>query len=288
MSESLYGILVEKSEGEAALRVNSGEPGDGMSAYMRIYLWFAGTTALALTERTQRVMSPNPVKNEAELADAIEKWAEQERVLRAHGPQYELGAGFKISALKILMSCKREQFEFLEREAKSRNGDKVDNALFDDLFSKIREYAHQRRLEDLAKRNRGDPMDIGQLHQLDNQWMQHENMNWDPYFGYDSNCEDLCEPQWHETEHMPNPNHAYLDALGKGKGVAKGKSKGKGKPFNRGPCFMCGESGHIAAECPHGKSKGKGKSSVICWACGEPGHPYWVCPHSRHSFAAKS
>merc|ERR1712023_568154 len=75
VSENLYGILVEKSEGEAALRVNSGEPGDGIAAYMRIYLWFAGTTALALTERTQRVMSPNPVKHEAELADAIERWA---------------------------------------------------------------------------------------------------------------------------------------------------------------------------------------------------------------------
>ena len=46
-SEDLYYVLVEKTEGDAALRVNSGEPGDGIRAYMRVYLWFAGTTGLA-------------------------------------------------------------------------------------------------------------------------------------------------------------------------------------------------------------------------------------------------
>ena len=50
-SEDLYYVLVEKTEGDAALRVNSGEPGDGIKAYMRVYLWFAGTTGLALTEK---------------------------------------------------------------------------------------------------------------------------------------------------------------------------------------------------------------------------------------------
>ena len=50
-SESLYHVLVEKTEGEAALRVMSGAPGNGVTAYMKVYLWFAGTTGLALQEK---------------------------------------------------------------------------------------------------------------------------------------------------------------------------------------------------------------------------------------------
>ena len=35
--EGLFYILVEKTEGDAALRVNSGNPGEGLQAYMRVY-----------------------------------------------------------------------------------------------------------------------------------------------------------------------------------------------------------------------------------------------------------
>ena len=39
MSEQLYYVLVEKTEGEAALRVASGTPGHGLMAYRKVYLW---------------------------------------------------------------------------------------------------------------------------------------------------------------------------------------------------------------------------------------------------------
>ena len=107
-AEGLYYVLVEKTEGEAALRVNSGEPGEGMQAYMRVYLWFAGTTGLALTEKTRILMHPTAVKHEHEIADALERWSEQERILRAHGDEYKLSAAFKVTALRVLMTCKRE------------------------------------------------------------------------------------------------------------------------------------------------------------------------------------
>ena len=73
--------MVEKTEGDAALRVSSGQPGQGLQAYMRVYLWFAGTTGLALTEKTRTLMHPTPPKHEYDIADALEKWQEQERTL---------------------------------------------------------------------------------------------------------------------------------------------------------------------------------------------------------------
>ena len=166
--EEIYYVLVEKTEGDAALRVNSGEPGEGLTVYMRIYLWFAGTTGLALSMKTQTIMNPMPPKHESEIADALEKWAESERTLRAHGDNYKLNAAFRVTALRILMTCKAEQFEHMEREAKAKHGDKVCDNMFDDLFARVREYAQQRRLEELTRKSRGTPMDIGEANASNN------------------------------------------------------------------------------------------------------------------------
>ena len=257
-SESLFYVLVEKTDGDAALRVNSGEPGEGLEAYMRVYLWFAGTTGLALTEKTRILMHPTPVKHEYEIADALEKWAEQERTLRAHGDDYKLNAAFKVTALRVLMSCKREQFEFFEREARTKHGEKLCDEMFDDLLARVKEYAQQRRLEEIMKRTKGDPMDIGQAAHAHGEHWEHTGVHFgDDYY-------------W-----------SYIDALGKGKG-GKGKGgygKATGKGFPR-QCYTCGETGHLSYECPKGKGKGKGKT-LICWNCGNAGHPHWLCPDNK-------
>ena len=44
-------------------------------------------------------MHPSPINHESEIADALEKWAEKERTLRAHGDDYKLPAAFKVTAL---------------------------------------------------------------------------------------------------------------------------------------------------------------------------------------------
>ena len=99
---------------------------------------------------------------------------------------------------------------------------------------------------------------------------------------------------WNESEsyYQHEPEYMHLDALGKGKAKGKGKSKGKGK----GPCYSCGEFGHLAAECPSAhvnsgmnpKSKGKGKPVPVCWQCGVPGHMYWNCPLNSGKGKGKS
>ena len=73
--------------------------------------------------------------------------------------------------MRVLMTCKREQFEFFERESRTKHKDKVCDEMFDDLLARIKEYAQQRRLEEIMKRTKGDPMDIGQAaHAQDMQW----------------------------------------------------------------------------------------------------------------------
>ena len=75
--------MVEKTKqgSEAAQRVATVQPGQGILAYMKIYTWYAGTTGLALKRRTEMVMNlPTPSRDEV-IANVIEDWAEQVRLL---------------------------------------------------------------------------------------------------------------------------------------------------------------------------------------------------------------
>ena len=119
------------------------------------------------------MLHPTPVKHKYEIVDDLESWSEQERTLRAHGDEYKLNAAFKVTALRLLMNCKREQFEFLEREARAKHSDRICDGMFDDLYAKVRVYAQQRRLEELTRKSKGDPMDVSQLNQPCQHWPCH-------------------------------------------------------------------------------------------------------------------
>ena len=54
------------------------------------------------------IMHPEAVKREEDIADALEKWCEQERLLSPHGEEYKLSAAFKVTALRLIMSVKSE------------------------------------------------------------------------------------------------------------------------------------------------------------------------------------
>ena len=46
--------------------------------------------------------------------------------------------------------------------------------MFDDLYSKVREYAQQRRLEEVTRKAKGYPMDASQLQDGAPQWWTEE------------------------------------------------------------------------------------------------------------------
>ena len=64
IDEDLYTLLMDRTEGEAALRVRGCRPGMGCKAYMTIYKWFMGVSGQAVTERMKKIMSPNTPKSE--------------------------------------------------------------------------------------------------------------------------------------------------------------------------------------------------------------------------------
>ena len=97
------------------------------------------------------------------------------------------------------MSCKREHFENIERECKTKHGDTINEAMFEDLLTRVREYAQQRRLEETLRKTRGDPMDIGLLNQTGGWYNQ----------------EDWTTEEWDQPE---NPWWDYVNALNKGQG----------------------------------------------------------------------
>ena len=77
MNEDLYTLLIEKTEGEAALRVKSAGQSNGLEAYRRIYQWFSELTGFGLAERRKFAMTPPRVKKEEDVAKAIEVWEEE-------------------------------------------------------------------------------------------------------------------------------------------------------------------------------------------------------------------
>ena len=112
----------------------------------------------------------------------------------------------------------------------AKHGDKTCDAMFEDLYARVREYAQQRRLEELTRKSKGDPMDVGQLSQPGEYWT----------------IQDEYDNLW-------------VNALGKGKSAMKGKGKGKGMPIG------ASSKGGDYWTTPWTIPKGKGKASPECW-----------------------
>ncbi len=81
--------------------------GHGIKASGVVYRWF--TVVSGLAEQARRIMHPETLKREEELAEHVEMWQDMMRRLEAHGDEYKLAPVFKINVLRMLMTGKTKE-----------------------------------------------------------------------------------------------------------------------------------------------------------------------------------
>ena len=66
-NEENFAVLIDKTEGEARLRIKSAQSGQGLEAYRRLHQWFTMTSGLGLAERRHKIMLPTRASKSEEM-----------------------------------------------------------------------------------------------------------------------------------------------------------------------------------------------------------------------------
>lgn len=72
LNRDMWAILCAKAEAEAEENMDACNQGEGLSAYLRIHLWFTRTTAQGRILRQAGIINPPRCKHEHEISAAIE------------------------------------------------------------------------------------------------------------------------------------------------------------------------------------------------------------------------
>ena len=102
LNEDMYSVLMDRTEGDAWLRVKSVSSGNGLAAFVKVYKWFTGTSGQGLSERARTIMAPNPPKHEGDLSESVDKWLDSLKIVQSHRG-YFLNVRLRVTALKMLM-----------------------------------------------------------------------------------------------------------------------------------------------------------------------------------------
>ena len=112
-SHDLWRVSIEKTTGDALLRVKGVAMGNGMKAFRRLRRWYGEQTDLGLAELLQKVLRPMQAKREEDTARCIEEWQESIMELRRVDPDYvDLPDAYQTAALRGLLTGKyRDQID---------------------------------------------------------------------------------------------------------------------------------------------------------------------------------
>ena len=292
-NESLYSVLLEKTEGEARDRVKEVPEGDGLEAYRRIHRWFTMTTGQGLSERYGRLQHPPTAKRDEDVLHNLANWEREKRELKELDPtMQDMPERFQMEAIRKIVPISSKLRDHLD--------EKEDEL---DTFEKLRNCITSWGLRKKKAENREQAsmdMDVGSvgLGKGINSARSMEDTYYDPWYGQIFSMVPVTS-NFTPEEQTEIYNYS-MGWMGKGKGMMKG-GKG-GKPWGKGgpntECYNCGGKGHIAINCPKGKGKGKGDEGKgadgknrarslppvfygRCLTCGEEGHSWRYCPKGK-------
>ena len=71
LNEDLFAVLMDKTIGEAYLRVKSVESSEGIQAFVNIYKRYMGTSGMGLQGHARQITAPIPPKSEGDISDSV-------------------------------------------------------------------------------------------------------------------------------------------------------------------------------------------------------------------------
>ena len=75
-------VLIDKAKGDIHTRINNAKYKGGAFLYADLYKWFTETSGLGLAEQVVKLISPDRIKKEEDLAETLETWGT--RVIVVH------------------------------------------------------------------------------------------------------------------------------------------------------------------------------------------------------------
>ena len=133
-------VLIEKTSGEALLRVRTVESRNGTEAYRRLHNWYGKQTDMGLAELRQRVIRPAQASREEDIAKCIEDWQEAVMELKRVDPDYKkFPDAYQVAALRGMLSGKYGHY--IDMKLAVRESGK------DELLNEDRIYAALKRTE---------------------------------------------------------------------------------------------------------------------------------------------
>ena len=259
--KDLSWILTDKL-GEDLLELIHKHEQNGLRSYKKLFIWSVDISSNAKHVCVSKIMNPDPARSNEELADAIEKWDRDQMNLMKIDPKCVLTDPLKLPAFKKILTP--EMLEHVENQ--------MDSSISDN-YTEVRKRVYGWALK---KRLNSKQDSSGGLDQLSGTQIP-DNLGNTPTWGGGQS-----QPGYQPTSYSVPQDPWSVDAVGKGKGAFKGYQGGKSGPAQFGPygksgsynmsgtkgqgkgprpCWTCGDTSHLARDCPQGKGQGKGKGN---------------------------